>query len=1670
LSFYRLTRLFFFNALLTQWLKHEAQHEMQVLRMGLEAAAIVLFIAATHDGTSPTSSSDTSTGNNGTNNGDDDDGGGGGGANNNGNYNNQVVRRAVVHEDAIGAAITLYRSHLYKHMIPSLNETGHFLKASKMSTTATGSTRGSKGMLSPSAASPPLAKRRRSSAVHAKDDDGSSGGGDDVVEKSLKKVYPHVLATSHLQVVLMDRLEMLVRNVPLDDQQLVMLSSGSLQVLEIDGAATAASLRNDMQLRGTAIVTAAFGKYPDLRETILEDVFPILLRLPSKGKFLRCFPVRYASSATPMSLSALNAELIGPLLPSLNLVATSRPSHGSTSPQHSIQMFTFFLLSLFQSGVERPTYEVEQEQQEALVDGANRQLRSGLLSCKTMADIFVASLLKRCSATRKSSGGGRSSSASSSATTEFRPIFTNLVEDLLLVLIIPEYPASELLLSSIVERLTFDLAKVTKTASKRNGMRSPNANDNSPEATYLTMAFDILGKICSVQARVLAVHRERPIAINATIVENLHRLRKGEADNATDAQPKIRVGCFCGKKNKDVFVVECDDCKLWSHGNCVGVENSAVLNEWVCDACRLGRILRRERRKYSNAAGGGDANAFVDDAYAMRLSFLSSLAHRKGVADLEPAVKFHVARWADELEEKVMSLSASEASSSQGVTKPSRGMVEELLVNWGEEAKQPSGEPLTEEGSNRVILAHLAKTSPLFKSFRHLLSFIIGLMAQENLPAFRKMSVKMIEKTAEGDPQLILLPIITKAVSRRLTDQSISVREASASLVGAHVVKFPAAAKAFHPSLLKCLTDEGISVRKKAVRIFEEILTLNPRYKGRAEVCDRMLQRVADPKEEDSLRDLIQDVFSNLWLKDGEAIVGGDDGSSESPPSSPAGPNSPRDLRLAHVHGQNLVTPTPIPRTTKPRPRKEPQRRVDMAAEQMMEVVRSGGTSEHLETLVKQLLGATSHSDKGKKQKERLLRQELARKHCGEIVKSLFKLLVSIEEQRSSRGARVGQDLAATLQTIAVFAEVSPKAVIKNLYAILPYLKSDNGVEFEDETRIACAGCHIVSLLSPAFDHEELAGLARSSIAKDLTMITYKFGTAALSTSIRAFSELAHHRAGSEDSIARKKLLELAQSFYKYLVRNQGTDDFSSSSVSAKVRANIWRALTVLGFICRYYEKRHDASEWEDEIEGLNDDLPDSKAVTWSNLTVACYRLFSSYLKKIDAPTKCAALKALGGIFMAEPRLMFELEQVGLVDSVLAETADISLQIEALKCFQMILCTEEKRIDGGYARAKMDRDESITVEKRIAGDQDEDSNLFGGVLTSHSARLFTMTQSGNKAIRLAALELLGVLLRQGLVNPNEAIPYLFALQGDVDNAVIRSMALQMLMKEGDKRPDSLRQRVCLGVKKAYQFQKEVYHNKANVSALVPASNGQGTECIFDSIFKECMANIRKQRHGLFKNLLGLFELGDLEEDARSNKKKDRSIDLDLLSFVAQILAHLSYSSADNPLYIIHHITSMVTLQGEQILDRMADVLRTVGLSSDDRLDDANTGEDALETAANARFPSRTQEAQALNSPHFDLEEFTYLCRAGAAMALLLRLKLYLCRVYNLNETRCIEYDPTQKERLSDKGLSKVEFSKQFDSALAPGLLHDRVDKDALIRQVRCIVIVADYKKTRNVIA
>lgn len=384
---------------------------------------------------------------------------------------------------------------------------------------------------------------------------------------------------------------------------------------------------------------------------------------------------------------------------------------------------------------------------------------------------------------------------------------------------------------------------------------------------------------------------------------------------------------------------------------------------------------------------------------------------------------------------------------------------------------------------------------------------------------------------------------IISGVSNRFTDDSISVREAAISLVGSYMIKSPHVANSFHSSLLPCLNDAGVSVRKRAVKVFEEILSSNTSYQGRAQVCHVLLLRAADPKEEDSVRDNIYDLFTRMWLGGRNDIVSvvqvkrpRDDATTEA-----ESPNSVADIISEK---SNLVTPTP---TALDFGKTVQLKRSDIAAMQMMKVVRAGGTHEHLEKLLRALLDWTSVS----KEKEKKKRAALDQKFRNELVNSLFELLLSVEEQRTARSSRMAKDIAATLQTIVTFTELAPQAVLKQVDMLLPYLKGDNGVCFEDEATIVAAVCDILHRLTCTLNNVAADRLSNAKVAKDIRGIICKFPESTIESAVRVWSVIIE-RESKSDSDFSSKFLGLFKSFYRHLAtQTDEHDDFSSVRVSS---------------------------------------------------------------------------------------------------------------------------------------------------------------------------------------------------------------------------------------------------------------------------------------------------------------------------------------------------------------------------------------------------------------------------------------------------------------------------------------------------------------------------------------
>mmetsp|Transcript_16813 Transcript_16813/g.19377 ORF Transcript_16813/g.19377 Transcript_16813/m.19377 type:complete len:1762 (+) Transcript_16813:148-5433(+) len=1523
------------------------------------------------------------------------------------------IDRRVVKEDAIEASLVLMRHNIVKNILPAINDCGHIIAGM------------SKSQLHASPAH--TKKRRRRSSV------GGSGSSDATTIRDMGKAYKAIFKLIGHTVLLMERLDTLIQRVPLDDQHIMTCSAGALVSLELDPSTDAAmKLSHQLHVATIGMVTSIFRKYSKLRPLIVEDLFALMLKMPSGKRGMRTFPVHCSK--------VLNPQIACELSKSILMGAT-----GSSSPPSSnIQPISITIMSLVQAAVIRPSFEnMEYNNLDDNDKNCNNiqtdtppRLISGLGACQAVSDFFVNHLLRRCS--KKGEDGGAS---------EFRPILSNLIEDLLLVLLVPEYPAAEMIVLSIANSMYRDIIQMTTSKGGKESITT----------TYFNTIFDALGKISAAVARINKWNEEHAVRLELPTI----RKNKNNKKNAIQ-----HLDCYCNETEfGDKFMLKCDRCKTWYHGDCIGVNRDALPEKWLCDGCQFDRIVEFERDRNINLGELGCSPNLIDRPYCLRrlvIDYLSTMSLNSDLMYIQDAYGVQLARWLNEL---ATTSTENENVGAKGNISFISGLIElwdpryspGLNENTSSGPRSLSGmlSCLSDEGRSRMVVDFVCKLSTLLTSFKSQVGRIVKLLESPS-KSVRKLSLKAIEKIADADPNLMTNPFIRNAVTRRFSDQSISVRDAVVSLVGSYVVNTPDVANAFHPALIHGLSDSGVSVRKRTVLVLLDILLTNPAYGGRAEACSLMLRLAADPKEDDTVRDLIYDLFSKIWLDNVDKKAESHRRTSHSSKNldsmlsplskvsnldvvgvaaTPSGSKTP----LSDLDAVSQVSNTPHTNTwsiatnnTRSASKKVKSRylqiRCEAAVHQMVEVVKAANTEHDLTLLFRELLSDTPDFDKTKKSSARKKRSGLAKNHIAMLVDSLFEMLLAVEEDNEISAVEKGIDLVSIFRTLCVFTDASPSDVLRHLDTLLPYLKIDNGLRPIDEAEIACSLCQILSRVVPELDHDDCERLADTSLADDLVAITKRWGKAASSSAVQTLCLFADKELSDHSDVFGKRLLSLAKMFYSYLVKTEKSEDYT---IKRKTKDHVSRALSVLGSICRYYAySSFDSMEIDDdENKG-----PQKAKVTLLRIAPLCENIFMKYYSKNDVMTKVAAIQALSGVFMAHPRQMLEVENSGIITEVMASASPEPVQRESLRCWRDILLAEESRIESGEAKARMDSKKNITVSKKISGDQDADATIFGGILTNHASRLFQMTKCRDKEIRFAAVDLLGHLLRQGQLNPNEATPHLLALQGDVEES-IRGKALKFLMLEGEKRPDMLRQRLCAGVKQAYLFQITVYPELKDVSALITVRKDGSLqkECVFGSVYKECIAKIKKQRRGLLRHLLSEFDPQNLKN---GDIKQDDSYmnDILLLSYTSQVLAYLPYNVASDALYIIYYISSNIALQGADLLDKLAVFLRPYGLSSEDELDEVNAVEDELEVAVKLHFPHPAKNIAILSKKSFDKSAFSNLCSEAGCLILLLRLKSFLKETYNLSESRCTGFNPDAKD-VGEKPILKSSTSSIFDSKL-----------------------------------
>jgi len=1468
------------------------------------------------------------------------------------------VDRKLVSEDIISSIVGLLSRHIKKHLVPAL---------SCCHQAAIGSN-------TPNSLQPKMKKGKKVK--------------DSIMDDVFKKLYSLLLSTTGPTIRVMESLASLLSTTLLNDAIIMNLTSISMALFQYDASghssksahSMAMACGHSLQVSGIDILGTIFAKYTRHRQVLMEDIFPVMLKLPSGKRSLRSYPIRDCINPSVLfGDKNLSARVVAPKNKSDGLSATC------------IQAITALILTL----VHRSVVPVRLKKFENNISNESKKnesrYTSGLGGCHDAANFFGAQLLSRVN--RKSEDGGASI---------FRPILTNIVDDLLAVQLLPEWPASEMVLLALCSQIVGSLDRAGK-------------GETSLEQTYIASVTGVLGKVCSHMATQLRLERESPLTMPEKKDGKEVNLTARPTDDGEDCR------CICNRKQlTDTFLLDCDRCHRWFHGSCVGIQKDNIPEMWLCDECTMQNCIVEQAKMFQciNQQEKKDKNIkaeeiFMDRVIVFRqllLNFLT-LASTKS-KNMKTARDFHIAKWIQSLDTPTSENSNNEIPGKKSTK--SKLVCYHFMNQWNLPSKTHINrlQQLSAHGNAKICRALVA--AEFSQAFHQILGFIIKLMGDSH-GTLRKPAVKAISEVIKVDPSLMVKVTVRKAVSKCFLDDSISVREAAVTLVGSYVLNSPEVANAFHGSLMNCLDDAGISVRKAACKILRDMVSIKG-YKGRTSACTKLLQRGANLKEEDSIRDMIHDIFVELWFKF-EVPAGINLASPSLPRTNGANVVTPGDQVLSRrksgVNSSNVAT-------------FQYWKKMGEAAMQMVECVSVLGTSNFLLSFIRGILSEIG-GEKDSKVKERLKRKELVESHCANLVASLIEELITREEGKSSLwiDAVYGNEqhsLVALISVLGVFSEVSPKLISSHLDTLLPYLKADNGLKHEEEAILCAKVSCILKNTTLCLNRSDIKGLNESDVAKDLVNITYKFGSSTISHAIESLYALAFHEYTEEGNISQKKIVNLAEMFYKYAYKMKDvTNNFSK--IKSSIRTNLHRALTVLGCICRSHGNKGIETKASPTI---HEALIDPQSLSWENMLNTMFSLFSLFLKKEDESTKCAAVRAMSSVFIAQPRWMLFSQQAGLLDNILCDESFPSVQHEALLCWKEILTLEEERVESGRAKLEMDE----VTSKRISGDQDADASLIGSIINQHSARIYELCTSLSQIIRISCVELLGCLLRQGLINPMEVTPYLLALQGDLESTVVRSKALSLLITEGEKRPEMLRQRICAGVKQSFLVQKQK-SSKPTAIMVDKSRENKNVECIFGPIYKEMVRGNKSHRQSLFKNLLGLFD--NMSKDDKKKEKRDPHFHLSLLQFVAQVLAHLPFETSTEPLFIIYQISCIVSLKGTQIMDDLASFFQSTQLCMDE--DDTNTEADNIEMVLKCNDPAKNEILLKMNDKAFDLGTFSELVASASAITLVLRLKAFLRRVYALSEIRCMEYLPNEKIKGIDKGLSFPDQMPLFNSTL-----------------------------------
>lgn len=853
---------------------------------------------------------------------------------------------------------------------------------------------------------------------------------------------------------------------------------------------------------------------------------------------------------------------------------------------------------------------------------------------------------------------------------------------------------------------------------------------------------------------------------------------------------------------------------------------------------------------------------------------------------------------------------------------------------------------------------YFAKNRELAHSFHQYLKHIVHGAGNETTVSLRTRALKCLTQIIEVDHDVLALDEVKNAVYNRLRDTNAQVREAAIELLGKFVLVKREYISTYYELLNDRSKDAGVAVRKRVIRIMRDICERYPDYENVPGMLTRMLRRVTD---EEGVKKLVNETFQNLWF----------------------GPCNERQPQLLY-HKVNVMT-------------------------SVVQQCLADNSLQNLEQLVQTIIKS---GDKN------------VVSSCTQIVNTLVDNILRLDTKMAQENTfnnennlhaaevqKANQDrLLACLTTLAIFSKVRPQLLVNHAETLQPYLMMSS-VKTSTENSVMNEVIGMLGRVVPLMSHpsdEFLYGLDEQLANMALTS-GMQLVVSAVSCAAAIWNRFKKGRPHITD-----KFLHFLNVLNNVKKKHDMSPDFK---IDPKMYPSLQRFVFTVGVMARYFNFDEILGGPQDETASTSDD-PAEESPERRKYRDNVFTLLEYFSRSQHPSMRQKALYGIGQFCAEHSEYMMKDTVKNMYVAILNSKTDElqALKIQVLDNLELFLTTEEKKMIKNQQDWEVTKDHENLKEMELSG-----SGLGSTVIQNYWKAVLACYFHVDENVRSASVQVTILTLMQGLVTPVCSIPTLIAMSTDPLH-LIRNKVDGLVKEIESKYGGMVNNKALPGVQYAYKLHQKIEENKHRGQPFVvrgirrsefamtaigkdtslPRHTNDGT-AILGGLYRLLRTN-REKRRALIQSMLKFFTEGFSDK-----------LNLNEWIFIADNVAMFPYQMADEPLYVINLVDTIVASTGQHYLNKFKECLEP--LSYYDHAPPQQEDDDIVFEPENLyrRFPK-------------DMCQIYNLMVSSQSCYILLYLRTFLMSLYSITEVRLTEYLPSDAMKVNEKAISRKNIA------------------------------------------